>query len=251
MDFLEKVVADERRRLDDYASTTLARLGSHTHAHTHTPEIPAGGTDNHVLTSVSSAPTWAQPIATSVIPANPYTGQLLAWQNDMVLYRWNGTGWTAFAAMGGTTSATRHEARYEATHGQSINSSTDTKVQFPTTAYNTGDITPSGTNNTDFAIGRGGVWMVSATVRANGSGADDITFFLSTGTSTATLTNRFAMQGVSIEGTSAMALCVATTIRLTTSDSVFAGFYQNSGVALGLDTVFGKTNHIAFTWLRS
>lgn len=31
-DLLEKVVADERRRLDDLASTVLARLGTHVHA---------------------------------------------------------------------------------------------------------------------------------------------------------------------------------------------------------------------------
>lgn len=302
-DFLEKVVKDERRRLDDLASTVLARLGSHVHAagtidhgtltgladndhpqysltsHGHDATYPrkdlltakgdlyaataagtvdnvAIGTRHYVLTADTAFTTgmkWAPPIqvvtSTGSI-TSPYTNQVILETTDLVLYRYTGSVWEAFLALGGTTAATRHEARYEKTTSQTINSSTDTKVSFPTAATTSDDVTPSGTGNTDFAINRGGVWRVSATLRLAGNGADDVTLFASTGTVIGTLTNRFVMQAVSIEGTTAPSLSISTDIRLTAGSSVFIGAYQNSGVGVGTDTIFGKTNHIALTWMR-
>ncbi len=222
-DFLERVVADERRRLDDFITTVLGRSGAHR-------PIP-------VVTSTGQI-------------TSPYTGMLILNTTDMLLYRWDGAAWVGCLAVGGTTAATRHEARYESTTTYTINNATDTKLRFHTAITTSDDVTPSGTGNQDFLLNRGGLWRVSVGQRMNANGADEVTAFLSTGTNIVTLTNRFAEQTVSIEGSIAPAMSVSTEIRVAAGTSVFAGLWHNAGVGVGTNVSFGAANHIALTWLR-
>lgn len=188
-------------------------------------------------------------VSTTATITSPYTGQVIFNTTDNMLYRYDGSAWTAFLATGGNTAATRHEARYEQTSGQSISNITDTKLQFPTAVDTTNDVTASGTGNTDFLLNRDGVWLLTASDRYLAGTTGERHLALCTGTTVSTLSARIAVQSV-FPGTAAGSLAVATTKRLTAGTSIFAATWQSNGGSLALETAFGSTNHISLTWLR-
>jgi hypothetical protein len=224
-DTLTKTVADDRAHLNDVESTLLSRLSSHTHSYP------------MVVSSTASVTT-------------PYTGQVIFNTTDNMLYRYDGAAWVAFLATGGGTSATTHEARYEQTTFQSIANSTDTKLAFNTAVTTCSDVTASGTGNTDFALGRAGLWRVSAGLRYVTGTSGERDLFMATGTTIGTLANRFVGASDGAVGGAAGTLNVSTDIRVTAGTSVFAGTFQNNGGALATEVGFGHTVHIALTWLR-
>lgn len=232
LDQIEKVVADDNRRIDDVATTLLSRMSSHTHVD---PRLP------YVVTATSSI-------------AAPYNGQIIFNTADNMLYRYDsGTAaWIGFLATGGDTAATRHEARYEQTVQQSVPNTTDTKLYFNNAITTCNDVTASGTNNTDFLLNRAGVWRCSAGMRLTATSAGDRHLFMFTGTSATTLSARFVGATDSDDvGSIAPSLSVSTDIRVAASTTVCAGFWQGSGGSRNTDSaVFPKECHIALTWLR-
>jgi len=223
-DTIEKVVRDQRRVQADSSSTLLSRLASH----------------NHVYPRVVSTVSGLTALATNELVLN---------STDLMLYRYDGSAWTAVVALGGTTAATRHEARYEATSGQSIANATDTKLQFPTAVTTTNDVTASGTGNTDFLLNRAGWWLVTASVRYLAGTTGERHLGLLTGTNVGTLSARFAVQST-FPGNAAGSVGLATVKYFAANTSICAGTWQNNGGALSLETAFGSTNHISLTWLR-
>lgn len=181
----------------------------------------------------------------------PFTGQIIFNTTDNMLYRYDGAAWVAFAATGGNTVATQHEARYQQTVAQSCATGADTKLSFNSATYTSNDVTASGTGNTDFLLNRGGVWLVTASMRwVSNAGGGERHLFLSTGTVLGTLANRFAGSTSGNVGTTPISLSVASIIRVSAGTSVFAGCFQNCGAALNTDVGFGGSNHISLTWLR-
>lgn len=181
----------------------------------------------------------------------PFAGQVIFNTTDNMLYRYDGSTWQAFAATGGATSATTHEARYEQkSAAQSIANATDTKVKFETAVTTCSDVTASGTSNTDFLLNRAGLWLATACVRMVAGSANERQLFLATGTVVGTLANRFAGQSVTNVGAAPVALSAASLLRVNAATSVMCGMYQNNGGALNVDVAFGSTNHIALAWLR-
>jgi len=227
-DQLPKVVADQRRQAADTQAVVLSRIASHTHFGASIPVVAS----------------------TATITA-PFTGQVIFDTTDNMLYRYTGSVWVAFEASGGGTAATMHEARYQLTAAQSFVTSTDTKVQFNSTAapgYTCNDVVASGTGNTDFTVQRDGLWQISAAlafVAATG------TRYLSLQTgSTIDVTKRFTQCSIYSTGTRAITCACSTTIRLTAGTTVCAIGWQDSGGALTADTFWGNASHIALTWIR-
>lgn len=224
LDTIEKVVSAHTRAINDRASTILSRLSAHTH------QYPKA------LSSVSGT--------------GDYVGQLVYNTTDNMLYRYEGSSvWTAVLALGGSTAATHHEIRYEATNGQSIANATDTKLQFPTAVTTSNDVTASGTNNTDFLLNRAGWWLCTASIRYLAATTGERHLGLATGTTVGTLSARFAVQST-FPGTSPGSIAIATVKYFGSSTSIFAATWQNNGSAVALETAFGSTNHISLTWLR-
>lgn len=225
-DHIERVVRDERAELDDTTASVLMRIATHRHT-----------------------PSGIEVVASTGTATNVYTGKVILNTTDFLLYRYTGSAWEAFLALGGTSAATRHEVRYEQTTIQSITNATDTKIQFHTASLTSDDVTASGTNNQDFLLNRGGLWRISAGLRLVAGTTGERHIFLGTGTVVGTLANRIA--GNTVPGsTLAISLSVSTEYRVTASTSVFAGVFQSNGGSLNTDVGFGHTAHIALTWLR-
>jgi hypothetical protein len=224
-DDLAKVVADERRHLNDVEGTVMSRFSSHTHK---TPLV----------------------VSSTASVTNPYTGQVIFNTTDNMLYRYDGAAWVAFLATGGGTSATTHEARYEQTTFQTIATGTDTKLAFNNPITTTNDVTASGTGNTDFLLNRAGLWRVSASLRYVVGTTGERDLFMATGTTIGTLANRFVGQSDGAVGGGAGTLSVSTDIRVAAGTSVFAGTFQNNGGGLATEVGFGHTVHIALSWQR-
>ena len=180
----------------------------------------------------------------------PYTGMIVFNTADNMLYRWSGTAWIGFLACGGTTAATRHEARYEQrSSAQSVTNAVDFKLKFETVVDTTNDVTASGTNNTDFLLSRIGRWRVAAGVRFLAGTTGERHIFVNTGTTITSTTTRLV--GTSTPGVSyPVSLSVATDFTIAAATSVHVGVYQNNGGGLSLDVAFGGTIHLALTWLR-
>lgn len=181
----------------------------------------------------------------------PFLNQLIINSTDNMLYRWTGTAWVAVAAMGGTTSAQLHEIRYEQkTSGQSIATSTDTKMKFETVWNSCDDVVVTGTNNTDFLLTRSGLYVVSVGARYLGNaGGGERHIHLQFGTTFA-VANRVVFDADANVGSAPVSVTAATVERFAANTSVFVGLWQNAGSAITLDTGFGGSNHIGLAWLR-
>jgi hypothetical protein len=181
----------------------------------------------------------------------PFLNQLIINSTDNMLYRYNGTAWVACVALGGTTSAQLHEIRYEQkTSGQSVPTSTDTKMKFETVWNSCDDVVVSGTNNTDFLLTRAGLYVVSVGARYLGNaGSGERHLHLQFGTTFA-VANRVVFDSDVNVGSAPVSVSAATVERFAANTSVFVGLWQNAGTAITLDTGFGGSNHIGLAWLR-
>jgi hypothetical protein len=220
-DQIERVVRDTRRGLDDTTSTLLARLGALRLT--------------RVVTATSEVTT-------------PYTGQTILNTTDLMLYRYTGSAWEAFLALGGTTSATRHEARYEMTSNVTVANITDTKMQFHTAVTTSDDVTPSLTNNQNFTLNRAGVWRVSAAMAwLAATGYRYLS--LQTG-STIDVTKRFTQNAIYSTGARSLACACSTDIRVAANTVICAIGWQDSGGSTTTDAFWGGVSHLSLTWLR-
>ena len=176
----------------------------------------------------------------------PYEGLVVLNTTDSMLYRRTGTTWTAFAALGGNTAPTSHEAYYYNGTAQSIPNVTDTQLAFPTNAYASAsdDVTPNASFNA-FTINRTGLWVISAGVRFVTGTAGERHIFLGLGNMLAV--NRLA--GESASSSVPTSLNVGTEARLTAGSAVLAGAYQSSGAARNTD-IFGLSVHMSLAWIR-
>lgn len=215
-DQIEKVVRDNGRQLNDAQSTFLARLAAHTHS------IYAAISHSHAESDVTSLVT---DLAGKALGSHTHP------PTDI-------------------TSATLHEARYEQTTFQTITNATDTKLAFNNAVTTCADVTASGTGNTDFALGRAGLWRCSAGLRFVTGTTGERDLFMATGTTIGTLANRIVAASDGAVGGAAGTLSVSTDIRVTAGTSVFAGTFQNNGGSLATEVAFGHIVHIALTWLR-
>jgi hypothetical protein len=181
----------------------------------------------------------------------PFVDQVIFNTTDNMLYRYDGSAWVAFMATGGGTAATQHEARYQQTVAQSCATGADTKLNFNSATYTSSDVTASGVSNTDFLLNRGGVWLITVSMRwVTNAGGGERHLFLSTGTVLGTLANRFAGSTSGNVAATPVSQSVASILRVGAGTSVFAGCFQNCGAALNTDIAFGGSNHISLTWLR-
>lgn len=180
----------------------------------------------------------------------PFTGQIIFNTTDNMIYRYDGSAWQAIIATGGSTAATMHEARYHQTVAQSCANAADTKLNFNSAITTTNDVTASGTSNTDFLLNRGGVWIITTSMRWVSGTTGERHLFLSTGTVLGTLANRIGGSSSGNVGATPVSQSVATVIRVSAGTSVFAGCFQNNGGALNTDVAFGGSNHISLAWLR-
>lgn len=181
--------------------------------------------------------------ATSQILA-PYEGLIVLNTTDMLLYRRSGSTWIGFAAVGGTTDPTRHEARYIKTVSVAVASGTDGQISYPNTVTTCSDVTPNGSFNA-FTLNRGGLWILSAGVRwAAGSSGERHLFLSQTDMAVG---NRVA--GVSASSSLNTTLNCHAEVRLSAGAVVLAGGWQLSGGALGQD-IAGSSNYFSAVWLR-
>ncbi|MGH8573236.1 MAG: hypothetical protein ACREX8_11775, partial [Gammaproteobacteria bacterium] len=205
----------------------LARLSAHTH-------IPAG----------------IEVVAATGDATNVYTGKIILNTTDLMLHRWTGSVWEAFLALGGTTSATRHEARYEQTTNQNLTNNTDTKLQFQTAITTSNDVTASLTGNQNFTLNRAGLWRIGACMSFVAAvGAGDRYLSIQTG-STINHVNRFTQNAIPDVGARLATCYCSADVRVAASTVICAIGWQNSGGTINTDTFFGKSNHIHLTWLR-
>lgn len=203
----------------------------------------------------ANGPLDADQLNTSSIPVvdftsdiiAPFQGQIVFNTTDDMLYKYESGAWIAFCATG----TTLHEARYEQrASGQSVTTSTDTKMKFEATNTSCADVTASGTNNTDFLLNRGGLWRVSAGSRYLGNaGSGERHIYIQTGT-TFVVGNRIAELALPNVGSAPSAVMCSTEVRLFANTSICVGLWQNAGGSTTLDTGFGGINHIALAWLR-
>jgi len=218
----ETVIRDTRNDLEDFQSTILARLAG--------LKFPI-------------------PVTATTDILTPYTGQIVSNTTDNMLYRYTGSAWLAILGMGGDTAATRHAARYESTNAQSIANSTDVKCQFPTAVKTSNDVTASGTSNTDFLINRTGWWLLTAAQRyAGNAGGGERNLSLITGTNVGSLTSRLTNASV-FPAAGVGPLAIATVEPITSGTSICVGTWQNCGVALAFESIWGTNNHVSLTWL--
>lgn len=209
-----------------------------------TTEFPSGGKVRASRLNASSIPV----VAATTDVAVPFTGQIIFCTADNLLYRYNGSAWESFLAAGGTTSGTRHDARYLQVSGseQTLNNATDTKLRFPTANTTCSDVTASGTGNTDFTVNRAGLLFVSTgmTFLANAEGGKR-QLTLQTG-STISVSNWFARNTAPNVGADDVSLYCANIIRVTAGTVICAIGWQNRGGTLSTDGFFGNSNHITF-----
>lgn len=126
-----------------------------------------------VATSLASGPLTTFGNAPAVVTSSlasitsPVTNMYALLTTDLIWYRYTGSVWAAMMPMnGGTTNATRHEARYGQTANLNVPSTANafTAVAFAAD-YETADVTPSGPGGGQFdlfTLVRGGRWTITA-----------------------------------------------------------------------------------------
>ncbi|MGW5647513.1 hypothetical protein [Saccharopolyspora sp. NPDC003762] len=183
--------------------------------------------------------------ATSEI-SNPITGQLIMLSPTNIVQRWTGSAWVDAFPIGGTTTATRHEARYYRTTAQSIPNGVDQRVHLPDAEYLADDVAIAAVGNgTEFTLNRAGLWQLSANIRfvSTGSAAERALAIAGSPTS-----SRYA-QAASDQTGEPCSLSCSTTRRFNAGDKVSMWAYQNTGAAVNLDPL-GNGVNMSLTWLR-
>lgn len=122
------------------------------------------------LTSFGNVPIVVTSNLASI--TSPVADMLALLTTDLVWYRYTGSVWTAmYPARGGSSSSTRHDARYVQTSNQTIPSTAGafTDIQFGTAVTESADVTAGGTNNSRFTLNRSGLWTIQASCSYNGN----------------------------------------------------------------------------------
>ncbi|SDZ59111.1 hypothetical protein SAMN05216215_11206 [Saccharopolyspora shandongensis] len=183
--------------------------------------------------------------ATSEI-SNPITGQLIMLSPTNIVQRWTGSTWVDAFPIGGTTNATRHEARYYRTTTQSIPNNIDQRVHLPDADYLSDDVSSTAVGNgTEFTLNRTGLWQLSANIRFVSTGSAAERAVAIAGSPTA---SRYA-QAASDQTGEPCSLSCTTTRRFNAGDKVSMWAYQNTGAAVNLDQL-GNGVNMSLTWLR-
>ncbi|MCI2421514.1 hypothetical protein MOQ72_29175 [Saccharopolyspora sp. K220] len=183
--------------------------------------------------------------ATSEI-SNPYPGQLVVLSTTNIVLRWSGTTWVDSYPIGGTTDATRHEARYYRSAVQTIPNNVDQRVHLPDWDYLSDDVsTAAVSNGTEFTLNRAGLWQLEANIRfvSTGSAAERAVAIAGSPTG-----SRYA-QAASDQTGEPCSLSCSTTRRFTAGSKLSMWAYQNTGASVNLDPLGGGIN-FALTWLR-
>ena len=120
---------------------------------------------------------------------------------------------------------------------QSIANNTLVKVQFPTIVSRCADVTVSGTNNTDFTLGRAGEWTITAALHYESTGsAFNGTRWLMIGDATAG-TTRYAAPNTRPDAADIVlgaSLNASVTERFAASTAFSVWAFQNSGSSINL-----------------
>ena len=212
-----------------------------------TAEVLTGSKFRASTFNSSSIPVVASPSDIAV----PFTGQIVHSTSDGLLHRWTGAAWVGIAAVGGSTAATMHEARYhQIASAQSVSTATDTRVKFEQGITTCNDVTASGVGNNAFTLVRDGVWHLTAGIRLLGNaGGGERHLWIETGGGFVTA-NRIVGTAIANVGSAPVTLCCASTIRVIANTVITIGTFQNSGGPIAVDIGFGGTCHVALTWLR-
>lgn len=181
------------------------------------------------------------------IPSPP-TNTLVACTADNMVYRYNGSTWVASIALGGTTSATRHEASYYRTSGgQIIVTNDNRRLLCNTTDYACDDVSANHAvdGGTELTINRAGVWSFTASVTFPASASGEKYIALADSND---LEWRYAAAGSSGQS-GTWSGSVSTTKRCTAGDKICAVVWQSSGSSL-TTVIAGGNQHISATWIR-
>lgn len=186
--------------------------------------------------------------ATSEI-SNPITGQLIMLSSTNIVQRWTGTAWVDAFPIGGTTNATRHEARYYRSTSQTaqgIPNAVDQRVHLPDADYISDDVSVAAVGNgTEFTLNRSGLWHLAASIRYVSSASAAERALAIGGSPTA---SRYAQAASDQTGEPASLSC-STIRRFNAGDKVSMWAYQNTGATLNLDPL-GNGLNMSLTWLR-
>ncbi|MEV0698220.1 hypothetical protein AB0I53_09910 [Saccharopolyspora sp. NPDC050389] len=181
--------------------------------------------------------------------SNPITGQLIMLSSTNIVQRWTGSAWVDAFPIGGTTNATRHEARYfRATTqpAQGIPNNVDQRVHLPDVDYVSDDVSVAAVSaGTEFTLNRSGLWHLAANVRfvPSASAAERAIAIGSSPTA-----SRNGQAGSDQTGEPATLSC-STTRRFNAGEKVSVWAYQNTGATLNLDPL-GNGINFSLTWPR-
>lgn len=185
------------------------------------------------------------------INTDPRTGQVAFNRLDYtwMQYTGPGTGWVTIGpAGGGTTLATRHEARYIKSVNQNVPTGdlTFTPIKFESAGYATNDITVAG-GGIEFVFQRPGVWTVDVTITLD-TGPPGLRWMVA---GNADFSKRYCGQSI-FQGSSTgwSNLSASRTMRFGFNDVIVVGVIQTSGVSLA--TPFNVEQcSISLTWQRA
>lgn len=192
---------------------TLSVTGTSTHT-------GVSGFTNGLTTYGSTTPN-VSTVATLSAITSPVANQLAYQLSDAVLYRRNNANAAWLPVTPGAEGWFVN--RYRNTALQTIASSTDVKLMFPTADFGPSGITASGTGNTDFTFNVTGWWSITACCMLNGSGAAYL--YVSSSSST---TSRF-VQDNRTNRTGPDTMNVATEYYFSSGSSVSIYVWHNTG----------------------
>jgi hypothetical protein len=185
---------------------------------------------------------------------HPETNQCAVVAETSMIYRYNGAAWVGFCPLGGTTAATRHEARYsQVGNVQTINNtaSPPQRVLFNTTLYDTTDVSiATVVGGSEFTLNRAGLWAISFGVRlAAGAAATERYLGL---VDSADFTKRWAGQVEVPGGVVPTIISTATQTRFAAAQKLAVICFQSSGAGLLIDNnaALGENTFFSATWLR-
>lgn len=186
--------------------------------------------------------------ATSEI-SNPITGQLVMLSTTNIVQRWTGSAWVDAFAIGGTTTATQHEALYYRSTlqaAQSVPASTDRRIHLPDAWYTSDDVSVAAVDSgTEFTLNRAGLWHLEANMRFVSSASAAERSIAIAGAPT---TTRYAQDGNDQTGEASSFSC-STTRRFAAGDKVSLWAWQSTGASLNTDQL-GNGVNMSLTWLR-
>lgn len=191
-------------------------------------------------------------VASTAAILAPYGGQLVLSAADNLIYKYNGSAWVGCVAVGGSTAATRHEARYyQATPQSGLVAGTATAMTFDTAQYSCNDVTPSGTGNNLFTLNRDGNWRITWSYRAAGGTISGATAecLAVIATATGNNTNRFATDNKFGNASSLTYMGNITCEKQFAATSTLAFNIQINNSGTWATAFNSESNSISFKWI--